>query len=968
MQNYTNRNVGDSSKKMSTQIRVGIILIAVSAVLILCVATGFLSFIRKFFLGAFGLSSYAMFAATIVIGAMLLRKKRYHFSKVFLISIIGIFFMVLNILQLAFTDVTLYSFADYVSNVYQTKITPGGVLAGMIAYGFASLFNVIGAYIVFGVLIGLFSVLVVDRFLKEKEYNELNMRTMSFPLVQNEPPSHLKTPVNKMATEMAPQQMEEPEEKEQLVTQPQPKLTLEAKLQKMREEREKEQAANPLNSLYSNREVSRGNDKMAEKIFGSAFINSVKQNSQSASSSSNTLYNFQQNNNQVNDYIDNGRPKSFVHEDNSFAKQSSPKFVFEDNSNVNNSRPMYNNQNNFNQNNYRQNNTSQNNAYTQNQNVANNDRQDISQDNDYRPASKPIPIKPQNMSPVNPYVNNKKDNDALALTDEDLDEIFGNKPNKNNNSFDGLNFDLNKKQNNVRERHEQMKIPQTEPTKNKMAQYTKPSPYVKPPTDLLTTQSVSLVGNEQDEVYATLAANLEETLDSFKIPAKVVSITHGPAVTRYEVQMPSGIPVKRITNFADDIAMNMRAKGHIRIETPIPGKNLVGVEVPNEQIATVGLRDIIESPEFTGSKAPLTFALGKDIVGSNKVCNLDSMPHLLVAGSTGSGKSVCLNTILISLLYRLGPDELKLVLVDPKRVEFSMYNGIPHLLTPTAINEPKQANNALSWAIREMDRRYSILQKFGVQKLEDYNNLEVVYKGQEPKLPRIVIVIDELADLMMLAKKDIEDKIKRLTQLARAAGIHLIVATQRPSVDVITGTIKSNIPSRIAFAVTNYVDSKTILDQGGAENLLGRGDMLYGPRDLPEPIRIQCPFISGKEITNIVNFVKTNNTAYFDEELAKEIVSDSSGGNGGNGGGSGDGENEGGEFDPLLPIALKDFIDAKGGSISAIQRRHSVGFARAARIVDQMERAGFLAPSDGSSKTRQVLIDEEKYNELFGND
>ena len=966
MQNYTNRNIGDNTKKMSAQVRAGIILIVVSAVLILCVATGFLSFIRKFFLGAFGLSSYAIFLAAILTGAMLLRKKKYHFSKVFLISLVGIFFMVLNILQLAFTDVTLYNFADYVSNVYQTKLTPGGVLAGMVVYGCSSLFNVVGAYIVFGVLIGLFSVLVVDKFLKDREYNELNMRTMSFPLVENEPPSHIKAPVNKMATELTPQQMEEPEEKEQLVAQPQPKLTLEAKLQKMREEREKEQAANPLNSIYSSRSVSTGNDKIAEKLFGSDFINSVKQSSQSNQNSNNNLYGgYQQNNNQFNNYINNGRPKSYVHEDNEFAKPSAPKFVYEDDTAISN-KPAFNNQNNFRQpNNVPQNNNYNNNV--QNENMARNfnKQEDISQDNDFRPASKPIPIKPQNMSPVNPYVNNKKDNDALSLSDEDLDEIFGNKSNKNNSAFDNLNFDLNKKQN--KERHEQMKIPQTEPTKSKMAQYTKPSPYVKPPIDLLTTQSVSLVGNEQDEYYATLAANLEETLDSFKIPAKVVSITHGPAVTRYEVQMPAGIPVKRITNFADDIAMNMRAKGHIRIETPIPGKNLVGVEVPNEQIATVGLRDIIESPEFTGSKAPLTFALGKDIVGSNKVCNLDSMPHLLVAGSTGSGKSVCLNTILISLLYRLGPDELKLVLVDPKRVEFSMYNGIPHLLTATAINEPKQANNALSWAIREMDRRYTLLQKFGVQKLEDYNNLEVVYKGQEPKLPRIVIVIDELADLMMLAKKDIEDKIKRLTQLARAAGIHLIVATQRPSVDVITGTIKSNIPSRIAFAVTNYVDSKTILDQGGAENLLGRGDMLYGPRDLPEPVRIQCPYISGKEITNIVNFVKTNNTAYFDEELAKEIVSDASGGNGGNAGATGDGDGEG-EFDPLLPIALKDFIDAKGGSISAIQRRHSVGFARAARIVDQMERAGFLAPSDGSSKTRQVLIDEEKYNELFGND
>ncbi len=950
MRNYTSRNVGDNGHKMSAQTKAGITLVSVSLILLLCIATGFLSFIRSFMLGAFGLSCYAILLVTAGAGALMLFKKKYAFSKIFVLSLVGIFFMILNILQLALTDVSAYNFVDYVENVYSSKFTPGGVVSGVVVYGASALFNVIGAYIIFALFIALFVVLVADKFLKDRDYNELNLRTMSFPLVQNET-GRVSTPKSTLAQEKQPEQMVEPEQKEAIVSQPQPKLTIEAKLQKMREEREKEQAQNPLNSIYVPAGVAQGNDKMAERIFGAEFIQSVKQKSKSSQNTNKFEFNSGFNSNNA-DYALNGRPKSYLHEEDDFAKTSAPKFVFEDETNIKNEKKQ----------NFDNVNVSGNNNFD-NAKFAN--TKDISQDpEDPRPASKPIPIKPQNMSPVNPYVN--KNGSITSLTDEDLDEIFGTNTSKKD-SFDDLKFGFDKKQNAPKKQHEQMKIPQTEPPKSKMAQYTKPSPYVKPPTDLLTTQSMSLVGSDKDEYYATLAANLEETLDSFRIPAKVVSITHGPAVTRYEVQMPAGIPVKRITNFADDIAMNMRAKGHIRIETPIPGKNLVGVEVPNEQIATVGLRDIIEAPEFSGSKAPLTFALGKDIVGSIKVCNLDSMPHLLVAGSTGSGKSVCLNTILISLLYRLGPEDLKLVLIDPKRVEFSMYNGIPHLLTPTAINEPKQANNALSWAIREMDRRYSILQKFGVQKLEDYNNLEVVYKGQEPKLPRIVIVIDELADLMMLAKKDIEDKIKRLTQLARAAGIHLIVATQRPSVDIITGTIKSNIPSRIAFAVTNYVDSKTIIDQGGAENLLGKGDMLYAPRDLPEPIRIQCPFISGKEITNIVNFIRTNNSSYFDEALAKEIVSDdpSGGSSGGSAGVDADGE---GEFDPLLPIALKDFIDAKGGSISAIQRRHSVGFARAARIVDQMERAGFLAPSDGSSKTRQVLIDEEKYNELFGSD
>ena len=429
--------------------------------------------------------------------------------------------------------------------------------------------------------------------------------------------------------------------------------------------------------------------------------------------------------------------------------------------------------------------------------------------------------------------------------------------------------------------------------------------------------------------------------------------------------MPAGISVKKISQHSDDIAMMMQSYGGVRIEAPIPGKNLVGIEIPNEKIATIGLVDIINSPEFHNSKSPLTVALGKDISGTIKVCDLAAMPHLLVAGSTGSGKSVCLNVILISLLYKLGMDDLRLILIDPKRVEFTSYNGLPQLLTPEAICQPKQALNAFDWAITEMETRFDTFQRLRVRDINEYNSLEAVYKGREPKLPRIVIVVDELADLMMMARKDLEEKIMRIAQLSRAAGIHLILATQRPSVNVITGTIKANLPSRIALSVTNYAVYNTLIVLVRAQKLFRRGDLLYSQHMLPEPVRIQCPFISNTEILNIVDFIKNNNETDFDEERTRQILE----GKGTNGiGGVGSDDSDGVEYDPILPKALLDFIRSGTGSISAIQRRYSVGYARAARIVDQMEQAGFISAPDGTNKNRQILIDEEKYNELFSSE
>ena len=487
--------------------------------------------------------------------------------------------------------------------------------------------------------------------------------------------------------------------------------------------------------------------------------------------------------------------------------------------------------------------------------------------------------------------------------------------------------------------------------------FTLPSNYVKPSINAL--KDYIQEDDFNDEELKTKAKILEDTLGTFKVPVTVVGITKGPAVTRFELQVQQGITVKKILQFSDDIAMALEAKGGIRIEAPIPGKNAVGVEVPNSKIQTVGLKDILLSDEFKKSK-PLAFAVGRDIGGNNIICNIAEMPHLLVAGSTGSGKSVCLDVLLVSLLYKLGPDDLKLILIDPKRVEFSAFNGLPHLLLPEAITDPKDAVSALTWATAEMDKRYDLFHDTKVQKIDEYNAREEVRSGKEPKLPYIVIVIDELNDLIMNARRDVEEKIMRLAQLSRAAGIHLIVATQRPSVDVITGTIKANLPSRIAFMVSSGPDSKTILDQYGAENLLGKGDMLYSPSNFPEPLRVQCAFVSGSEVREIVEEIKKNNSAIFDENIQKEIFKKEEEK------AAVPAEDDGKtEFDSILPDALKLAIETHQASVSMIQRRFAVGYQRAARILDQMERMKFVSPFDGS-KARSVYITMEEYNAIFG--
>ncbi len=482
-----------------------------------------------------------------------------------------------------------------------------------------------------------------------------------------------------------------------------------------------------------------------------------------------------------------------------------------------------------------------------------------------------------------------------------------------------------------------------------------PYKYKRPSLDLLTTVSDDPATFNQDMPMKRVA--LENVLENFGVPAKVQNVVVGPTVTRYEIEMPEGISVKKILSLDADIAYALSANGQIRIEAPIPGRSMVGIEVPNSKVAKVSVKDILQSKEFSLSPSALTFALGKDITGNVKVCNLQKMPHLLVAGTTGSGKSVCLNTIITSLLYKSSPDEVKFIMIDPKQVELSMYEGLPHMVVPKVITDPNKAVNALQWAVDEMERRFKLISEERVRNIDEYNKIDGVLQNKVRKMPYIVIIFDEFADFMAVAKNEIEDKIRRLAGKARAAGIHLILATQRPSTDVVTGTLKANLPARIAFKVAGRVDSEVIMGAPGAEKLLGYGDMLYKPAD-SSPQRLQGCLIETQETKDIVNYIIENNEEIFDEEAFNAInnPNKSSNSNGGN-------DNNG--VDPLLPQALKICIDNGVASTTMVQRKLSIGYPRAARIVDQMEERGYIASAEGS-KQRAVYISIEEFYTIFG--
>ena len=485
--------------------------------------------------------------------------------------------------------------------------------------------------------------------------------------------------------------------------------------------------------------------------------------------------------------------------------------------------------------------------------------------------------------------------------------------------------------------------------------------YKFPPVSLLNRNTNSKASNLERENRDT-AITLKQTLQNFGVKVDITDISCGPSVTRYELKPELGVKVSRIVSLADDIKLSLAA-ADIRIEAPIPGKSAIGIEVPNKEAGSVFLRELIETDTFKNTSSKIAFAAGKDIAGKTIVADIARMPHLLIAGATGSGKSVCINTIIMSILYKARPDEVKLIMVDPKVVELSIYNGIPHLLLPV-VTEPKKAAGALNWAVKEMNTRYKKFAGVGARNLKGYNDIAAKMEFKEgeipvEKLPEIVIIIDELADLMMVAPGEVEDAICRLAQLARAAGIHMVIATQRPSVNVITGLIKANVPSRIAFSVSSGVDSRTILDMNGAEKLLGKGDMLYFPSNIPKPIRVQGAFVSDEEVSKVVQFLKDNMSGEvnYDESITETAIASKA---------SGQAAEQQDDRDSLFADAGRFVIEKERGSIGMLQRQFKIGFNRAGRIMDQLADAGVVGPEIGT-KPRKVLMTAEEFEEFIKN-
>ena len=592
----------------------------------------------------------------------------------------------------------------------------------------------------------------------------------------------------------------------------------------------------------------------------------------------------------------------------------------------------------------------------------------------FRAFSKPAKIIKHKIEDRNAEIKNRKNLDI----DIDIDNERSKKFKKSDDTEDSKEQDLDdiskvtekfiNKINSENEVSKKSAVPPDSKDKNdfsieKTDTEKKNVEYKFPPIDLLQKSDVP----NNSDITAELNNNgkmLVDILKSFNVQTKIVDISRGPAVTRYELQPASGVKISKITNLSDDIALNLASSG-VRIEAPIPGKAAVGVEIPNKVVSVVKMRELISSSKFKSAKSKLTVVLGRDISGEIMTADLAKMPHLLIAGSTGSGKSVCINSFIISILYNASPEEVKLLMIDPKVVELGVYNGIPHLLVPV-VTDPRKAAGALNWAVNEMLNRYKKFAENNVRDLESYNdyvtrNPGMVDKEGEvlEKMPQVVIIIDELSDLMMAAPNEVEDYICRLAQMARAAGMHLVIATQRPSVDVITGIIKANIPSRIALAVSSQIDSRTILDMSGAEKLLGRGDMLFSPVGSPKPIRVQGCYVTDREIENVIEFLKESQETSYDSSVAAEIEK-----NAVIDGGKENGQKTSeGTSDPVMNEAIKCVIEAGQASTSLLQRRLRVGYARAGRLIDEMEQMGIVGPHEGS-KPRQVLITYQQFMEM----
>lgn len=930
--------INNKSKKFKT----GITLSCVFSVLFVLLAFNFFQILTKIFVGTFGLLIYPVCLFFVVLGILLMLNKNIKTSKPIIVFSILWLTIFMLILQLATSKNIGIGFGGYISQMYKGDITAGGVIFGTLLYPIYYLSYDVASYIILLVALVIFTSLLIDKI-----YIELkNKKTLE------------TTKVDTITQEQSEELSEDNEDEvEQKVTY-KPDTDEDIFISDEEENEQKNEAKSILGLVKdssNNKTLAHDDDLDYTKELEKQFT--VEE---------------------ATSKTDDKKPNIYVHEDEfenvqptfeSIEKPTQP-IVDKDEERkkaaldyLNISKGKFETKN----------------TKTGFDNVTN--KTSKSTEVETLNIEKQTDENRDRLSNISNRLNqlssqNKQNNPDEKPTQMDIYDDDFTKADfiKNKDSFANKNNNFNRTINNLPKMAEQVysgevkenlvdssgfrpvQVSMEAPAKANLPQhklYKKPPTYVKPPIDLLKQYSTNI---ESDSDYINQKGQLiVETLKAFKIDTKIINAIKGPTFTRYELQMAPGISVNSVNTKINDLSMALESQ--CRVQVPIPGKNAFGIEVPNKKRMTVGLREILESQNFQNSKSPLTFALGKDISATCKVACIDKLVHTLVAGSTNSGKSVCLNTMLVSLLYKASPEDVKLILVDPKTVEFSMFNNLPHMLIPNTITDCEKAVSALNWLVEEMERRYKRLGQLGVKKISEYNETPEVISGSIPKMYYIVMVFDEVGDFMAVAKKEIEEKIMRLAAKSRACGIHLVLATQRPTVDVITGTIKTNLPSRIAFAVNSYQDSKTILESSGAEYLLGMGDMLFVPQGSNDMDRIQGCFIDNNELKQVIKFIKENNESVYDETIEDQMFNKHDGFDSSNGVED--------AFDPLLKDCLKYFIRAKKASASSLQAYFGIGYPKANKIVLQMEKAGFVSPGDSNGR-RQLYITQQEFEERFG--
>lgn len=927
--------VGKKQKKVSSSAKraVGIALIVISCLAFFFLLTNLVGFMQNFLLGTFGYFAYPVFVGTLLGGVALLNGKKYKMSKRYAIFLYLTIFFLVCIIQLAIVGNKSGTFGHYLGMNYTRKHTAGGIIFGLFTTSILYLTNYVWSFVIFSVLFVVSLALYIDAILAKKRKGEQDepVKLSIKDIKKSEPKkeeinvvmsgniekklSHeeevrqklgltrrnVVEPITPMPKEEAKPQKIDPkslkgdELKSYLLTPP------EADFNKFFSPEARSYARTGITQPSQN-EIDRNINALKKPEIAPIISDSTRQNA-----------------------AIEAEPEQLVSQADSIIREVIEESNFTHSGSISAEDIEK-----------AQENKTSDREFDRDRSFDRGDRE-LSRDRNFDRSDR-----------------------TLDRTDRTLD--------KSDRTLDRSDRDVLSRENDrglvrdgefaVPDRKKFVDFDSNDSEKIETPEVIKPYVYTKPPIDLVTTRSTDM--SDLDDDIQTKTVILENTLEEFGVPAKVQNVVIGPAVTRYELEMPSGVTVKKILNLSSDIALALEANGgDVRIEAPVPGRNVVGIEVPNDKVATVSLKDVLISNEFNSAKSPLSYAVGKDITGRIMVGALNKMPHLLIAGTTGSGKSVMLNSIIISLLYKSSPDDCKLLLIDPKQVEFTPYEGIPHLIVPKVISDLTKATNALQWAVDEMERRFRLIREARVRDIEEYNSTPDVMTFKKKKMPYIVIIIDEFSDFIMQGKKEVEDKIIRLGQKARAAGIHIILATQYPTTEYVTGGIKANFPSRIAFKVASNVNSVVILGQPGAEKLLGHGDMLYAPQEYSAaPKRVQGCFITTREIADIVNYVTLNNEPIFDKDIQDAInnVPKSNG--------NSDGGDRGG-MDPLLPDALKICIDAGQASTSMIQRRLSIGYPRAGKIIDQMTEMGYISAADGA-KPRNVYITLEEYYQIFG--